>query len=87
MVGRQRIEHLGRALRVTDVSNLLLVGHLTYEVNLRHSVIITELLEAKLPEHATPVRIKNLVPAAESRAAIIPKPDVVALTHHLKGRR
>ena len=87
MVCGKRIEHLGSALRVANVCNFLLARHLSHKVDLGNSVIVSEFLEAELPEHATLVRIERLVAAAEGRPAVVAQPHVIALTNHLKRWR
>ena len=71
MIRGKSIEHLGRALRVANICNFLLVRHLPHEVNLSNSVVVAEFLEAELPEQATLVRIKRLVAAAKGRPAVV----------------
>ena len=87
MIRGKSIEHLGRALRVANICNFLLVRHLPHEVNLSNSVVVAEFLEAELPEQATLVRIKRLVAAAKGRPAVVTQPHIIPLANHLKRRR
>ena len=83
----QRIEHLGRALRVAHVGELVESSGLAHIVDLSRGIVITHLDPAEVPEFLGLRRESGVawIQAVRS-AALVSKPDIVAFLQKLEGR-
>lgn len=88
LILRDRIEHLGCSLRVTDVGELVVTGGLANVVDLSGSVIIAHLDPAEVPILLVMRSKVDVLRAFEtmSGAALVTQPNIVTLLKELEGR-
>lgn len=86
---RERVEHLGRAKRVADVSDFILLSVISHIFDLDREVVLAHVDEAVLPEALAVflvIGVEADVTSAILAAAGVPKPYVVAGTRELERR-